>query len=241
MVTGSASGAGWLFSGLPLPPPFAAGSGWAAAPSAGASSSAGGAAPPLAQSSSNSTRHLPSSFCSSCSLARKRAPGAAAEARDGLGGAAHRRVLAGSIDAAQALDQLLDDRRRQGLAGLLLPDHEAAAGVVARPARVALAVLDHVAAADRAGAEVGPLDLHVLELVELLDRVRRELGDVLHEAGAALVAVLDPPEPVLPVAGEPGRGQRVLAEQADHLDALLGGRAGRGPRARCSRPRSGAR
>ena len=43
-----------------------------------------------------------------------------------------------------------------------------------------------------------------------------------HEALARLLAVLDPAEPVLPVAGQPGRGQRVLAEQADDVEALLG-------------------
>src|SRR5205814_349097 len=59
--------------------------------------------------------------------------------------------------------QLLDHRDRQDLAGLLLPDHEAAAGVVLAPARVPLPVLDHVAAADGARSEVGPLDLHVLQ------------------------------------------------------------------------------
>src|SRR5207248_5247298 len=55
-------------------------------------------------------------------------------------------------------------RHRQDLAGLPLPDHVPAAGVVLGPAGVALPVLDHVAAADRARAQVGPLDLHVLSL-----------------------------------------------------------------------------
>src|SRR5438552_1187749 len=56
--------------------------------------------------------------------------------------------------------QLLDHGDRQDLARLALPDHEAAARILLRPAGVALAVLDHVAAADRTGAQVGPLDLH---------------------------------------------------------------------------------
>ena len=65
-------------------------------------------------------------------------------------------------------DQLLRDRHRQRLAGLALPDHEAAARILARPAREALAVLDDVLAADRARAEVGPRDADLLELrVEL--------------------------------------------------------------------------
>src|SRR5215210_2718509 len=56
----------------------------------------------------------------------------------------------------QQPDQLLRHRHRQALAGFLLPDHEAAAGVLARPARVALAVLADLALADRAGAEPCP-------------------------------------------------------------------------------------
>src|SRR5205823_56760 len=55
------------------------------------------------------------------------------------------------------LHQFLHDGRRQRLPRLLLPDDEAAARVVLRPAGVALAVLDHVAAADRARPEVRPL------------------------------------------------------------------------------------
>src|SRR2546421_91246 len=96
------------------------------------------------------------------------AAGAAAEAGDGLLG-------------LEVRHQLADDRDRQDLPRLPLPDHEPAAGVVLRPARVALAVLDHVAAADRARAQVGALDLHVLELVELLDRLLGEVRDVRHE------------------------------------------------------------
>src|SRR6185312_1439609 len=79
------------------------------------------------------------------------------------------------LDAA-LLDQLAGDRDRQRLAGLGLPDHEHAAGILARPAREALAVLHDVASADRARAEVGPRDADLLELgVELLDRPAREL------------------------------------------------------------------
>ena len=43
----------------------------------------------------------------------------------------------------------------------------------------------------------------------------------LHEALARLLAVLDPAEPVLPVAGQAGRRERVLVEQPDHVQALL--------------------
>src|SRR3954470_24477114 len=119
----------------------------------------------------------------------ERAAGAALEAGDGL-----LRTAAG--------DQLAGDRDRQRLAGLGLPDHEPAAGILARPAREALAVLDDVVAADRARPEVGARDAHLLELrVELGDRAAGELRDVGHELLALLVAVLDLRQPVLPVAG----------------------------------------
>src|SRR3954447_6531023 len=122
-----------------------------------------------------------------------------------------------------ARDELLGDRRRQVLARLGLPDDEAAARVLTAPARVALAVLDDVAPADRARAEVGPRDPHVLELgVELVHRGAREAGDVVHELLARVLPVLDVGQPVLPVAGHHRRGQRVLAEQADHAEPLLG-------------------
>ena len=44
----------------------------------------------------------------------------------------------------------------------------------------------------------------------------------MHEGIAAVGALLDQAEPVLPAARQLRRGQRVRAEQADHLDALLG-------------------
>src|SRR6185436_11019710 len=98
-------------------------------------------------------------------------------------------------------DQLLGDRYRQRLPRLLLPYHEPAAGVLARPARVALAVLGDLAAADRAGAQLGALDLDALQLVELLDRLGRELLDVVHERRSRIATVLDQAQPALPVAG----------------------------------------
>src|SRR5205814_131311 len=108
---------------------------------------------------------------------------------------------------------------RELLAGLGLPDHEPAAGILARPARVALAVLDDVEAADRAGPEVRPGNAHVLELrVELADRGAGELGDVVHEALARLLAVLDLGEPVLPFAGQPRRGERMRVQETDHVE-----------------------
>src|SRR4051794_21499465 len=60
-------------------------------------------------------------------LCPERAPGAAAEAGDLLLRATDRRLIAALHRLLQAVDQLLHDRRRQRLAGLVLPDHEAAA------------------------------------------------------------------------------------------------------------------
>src|SRR5205085_8946181 len=83
---------------------------------------------------------------------------------------------------ATGLDQLARDRYRQLLARLRLPDHESAARILTRPARVALAVLHDVAAAHRARAEVGAGDPDVLELgVELGDGALGELDDVPHD------------------------------------------------------------
>ena len=59
--------------------------------------------------------------------------------------------------------------------------------------------------------------------VERLDGLAREQRDVAHEVLARLLAVLDLAEPLLPVAGQARRGQRVLVEQPDHVQALLGG------------------
>src|ERR1700733_2198901 len=124
---------------------------------------------------------------------------------------------------ATGLDQLARDRYRQLLARLRLPDHEAAARIVSRPAREALSVLDDVAAANRTGPEVGPRDPHVLEVpVELTDGLLHKSNDVAHERLARVGARLDQGQPPLPVAGQPRRGQNVLAEQADHVEALLG-------------------
>src|SRR6202022_1536523 len=106
---------------------------------------------------------------------------------------------------------------------LALPDHEAAARVLARPARVALAVLDDVAPAHRTRTQVGARDADVLELgVELVHGLGREAGDVAHEALAGVLAPLDAIQAVLPVAGQLRRGKSVLAQQADHVAALLG-------------------
>src|SRR2546423_2198767 len=123
-----------------------------------------------------------------------------------------------------ALDELAGDRGAEVLARLGLPDDEAAARVLARPAREALAVLDDPVAAHRAGAEVHARDADVLELgVELGDGRAGEAGDVLHEAVARVRALLDERQAPLPLARQPRRGQRVLAEQADDVEALLGG------------------
>src|SRR4051794_2157257 len=143
-------------------------------------------------------------------LGPERAPRAPLEARHGPGGEAVR-------------DELARDRPRQLLARLALPDHEAAARVLARPARVALAILDDVVAAHGARPQVGARDAHVLERrVEHAHGLAGELGDVLHELLALLRALLDGGQAVLPVAGQCRGGQRVLAQQAHDVDALLG-------------------
>ena len=132
----------------------------APAPAVGSSPS-GGLAPSRAHGSSNSTRHLPSSVCISASRARKERPERPLK------------PATGALRAARG-DQLARHRGGQRLAGLGLPDHEAAARVLARPAREALAVLDDVVAADRARPEVRARDAHVLELlVERRARSRR--------------------------------------------------------------------
>src|SRR5215210_1918362 len=150
------------------------------------------------------------------------APGARPETGDGLLRASYARILAGLARGAQRFDQLLRHRHGEALARLPLPDHEAAPWVLARPARVALAVLGDLPAADRARPELGALDLDALQLVELLDRLGRELLDVAHERRPRVAAVLDQAQAPLPAPGQLRRGQLVLAEQADHLDALLG-------------------
>src|SRR3954454_19266600 len=63
-------------------------------------------------------------------LGAERPPRAALEARHRLLGAARTGLLAALPRVLERLHQLLHDRRRQVLPGLLLPDHEAAAGVV---------------------------------------------------------------------------------------------------------------
>src|SRR5436190_12134132 len=120
------------------------------------------------------------------------------------------------------LDQFTRHRHGQLLAGLRLPDHEPAPGILARPARVALAVLGDLEAAHRTRAELGARDADVLEaLIELLHGLLGKARDVAHELRARVFAALDLPQPVLPAAGQSGRGQRVLVEQPDHVQALL--------------------
>src|SRR5262249_48603992 len=119
------------------------------------------------------------------------APAAAAKAGYLIGGVAR-------------LDQLARDRDRQLLARFGLPDHKAAAGILARPARIALAVLGDLAPAHRARPELGPRDPHVLQLlVELGDGLPGEAGDVAHEVLARVLAALDLAQAMLPAAGQP--------------------------------------
>src|SRR4029077_12052637 len=125
-----------------------------------------------------------------------------AKARDGAGGIA-------------GLDQLAGDADGQLLAGLALPDDEAAAGVLAGPAGVALAVLHDRVPADGARAEAGAGDADVLELcVEVPDGLAGEAGDVVHEAFARVLPLLDLAQAMLPVAGHFGGRQGMPVEQA---------------------------
>src|SRR6478672_1215975 len=120
-------------------------------------------------------------------------------------------------------DQLPRDRDAERLSRFRLPDDEAAAGVLARPARIPLAVLGDLASADRARAELRPRDAHIFErLVELVHGLVGKAGDVAHELLARVFAALDLAQPVLPAAGQFRRGQRVRVEQADHVEPLLG-------------------
>src|SRR5207302_4826250 len=120
------------------------------------------------------------------------------------------------------LDQLARDGDRQLLAGLRLPDHEAATRILPGPARVTLTVLDYVAAADRAWAKVRPRNANVLELgVQLPHGRLGELDDVAHERLARIFAGLDLREPVLPVARQARGREGVLAQQPDYVEPLL--------------------
>ena len=148
-------------------------------------------------------------------------------------GLAHRQVRAEGAAAAAfearyraggvaGLDQFARDRDRQRLARFALPDHEPAARIVARPARVALAVLDDLVPADRARPELRAGDFHVFQrLVELGDRLFRKARDIAHEGLARVLAALDLAQPVLPVARQFRRGQRVRVQQPDHVQSLL--------------------
>src|SRR5204863_2611941 len=79
-------------------------------------------------------------------------------------------------------------------------------------------------AAARAGAELDGLGAQLLlvERGDLLDGLRRQVDDALDELVAVAAAVLDVRETLLPVAGQLGRGERMLLEHGDHLQALRG-------------------
>ena len=191
-----------------------------------ASAGSGALLPPSrAHGSSNSTRHLPSSLCCSASFARNDRPLRPLKPVTGLAvrpvAMSSRATASGSVLPAFAFQMTKPQP-----------------GILARPAREALAVLDDVVAADRARTEVRARDADVLELgVELGDRRLGEALDVGHEALARLLAALDHAQPLLPVAGHRRRRQRVLAEQADDVQALLGRHERARRRARRSRRR----
>src|SRR5206468_5876165 len=109
------------------------------------------------------------------------------------------------------LEQLARDLGRQRPSGDALPDHEAAARLLAAlPARAAVGarVLADRLAAARARAELDALrpQLLAVEGGDLLHRRAREALDLLHERRAVAGAVLDVGELLLPAAGPLGRG-----------------------------------
>src|ERR1019366_8375146 len=112
------------------------------------------------------------------------------------------------------LDQFARERDWQRLARFALPDHEPTARIVASPARVPLAVLDDLVPAHRARSKLRARNPHVFErLVELFYRLLSEARNVTHEGLARILAPLDLPQPLLPAAGQPRRGQRALVQQ----------------------------
>ena len=135
------------------------------------------------------------------------------------------------VGGAAVLQKLPRLGRPDGPPGDLLPDHEAAAGLLLTlPARTAVrqAVLaDHGAglgAAARARPQLDPLRAEVagLQAADLVHRLAGEIGDAAHEARAVGAALLDLVQAPLPVAGQLGRGQRVGAQQGDDLHGPCG-------------------
>ena len=104
----------------------------AAAPPPSPSPSRGGGGSPVAHSSSKSTFHLPGASSRGVifSFARKLRPGTPLESGDLLGRATDSWLVAAFERRLERLHQLLGHRHGQVLARLLLPDHEATAGVV---------------------------------------------------------------------------------------------------------------
>src|SRR5205085_11153033 len=123
------------------------------------------------------------------------------------------------------LEQLPRDLGRDRPAGDPLPDHEAAARLLtALPARApegAGVLADRLAAAG-ARPELDPLrpELLLVERGDLLHRRAREALDLLHKGVAVAGAVLDVAEPLLPVARQLGRGERVRLDHRHDLEAL---------------------
>src|SRR5207248_6161946 len=123
------------------------------------------------------------------------------------------------------LEQLPGDLGRERARGDPLPDHKPAPGLLsALPARAAVGarVLADRQAAARARADLDALrtQLLLVERGDLLDGRAREALDLAHELRAVAAAMLDVGEPLLPVAGELGRCQRMRLEHRDHLDPL---------------------
>ena len=105
------------------------------------------------------------------------------------------------------LEQLPRELRRERAAGDALPDDEAAAGLLAAlPARAAVCArvladdLARLGAAARAQPELDALraELLLVERLDLLDDLLREVGDLVDERGAVARPVLDVGELLLP-------------------------------------------
>src|SRR5205807_6577584 len=123
------------------------------------------------------------------------------------------------------LEQLPCDLRRERPAGHALPDHEAAARLLAAlPARAAVGagVLADRLAAARARAELDALrpQLLLVERGDLFHRLAREALDLAHELRPVALPVLDVGKPLLPVAGQRGRRKPAPPEHPDPPDAL---------------------
>ena len=175
-------------------------------------SPSGGLAPSRAHGSSNSTRHLPSSVCIERQPRAERAARAALEAghrpsRCGRVAISSRATAGGSVLPA------LDFQITKPQPGSSRDQHE-------KPLRFSTMSWPQTGHGPRLARG---MRTSLSFASSSCDGRAGELGDVGHEAARATPRPCSiSAEPVLPVAGQRRRGQRVLVEQADHVEALLG-------------------